>query len=282
MVRRWVLVGGFAAALAFVLTGCSSDPAAPAVEQQPVEQSRSATNRGDDAHEHKPGAHGGIIVALGRDSYHVEAVFEKGGVVRLYTLGRDEARVQDVEKQELVAFVTPAGSTEAEQVKFVPEPQSGDGPGKTSRFVGTLPADLRGKSMQVTISNLKIGDERFRLGFANEAAGHADAMPAAKTSAEDRQLFLTPGGAYSEADIKANGNTIPSVKFAGIRPVHDSHPKPGQKICPITETVSNPTFSWIIGGSNYEFCCTPCIGEFIVKAKEKPAQIKKPDDYRAK
>lgn len=42
-------------------------------------------------HEHKPGAHGGIIVSLGKDSYHAEAVFEKDGAIRLY-LRKDEIK----------------------------------------------------------------------------------------------------------------------------------------------------------------------------------------------
>ena len=284
MARRLIFVSGFAAAaaVAVVLAGYNSDPAAPAGEPPPIEHSNHGAARVDEEHAHKPGAHGGIIVALGRDSYHVEAVFEKGGVVRLYTLGKDEARVQEVDSQELIAFVTPAGSAEAEQVKFVPEQQPGDSPGKTSCFVATLPTSLSGKQVQVTINNLKIGGERFRLGFANETAGHADAMPAAKTSEEDRKLFFSAGGMYTEADIKANGTIVPTVKFAGIRPIHDAKPKPGQKLCPISETVSNPKFTWVVGGAVYEFCCVPCIGEFVERAKEKPEQIKAPGDYRAR
>ncbi len=44
-------------------------------------------------HGHKPGAHGGIIVSLGRDSYHVEVIFANNGALRLYTLGKDENRI---------------------------------------------------------------------------------------------------------------------------------------------------------------------------------------------
>ena len=284
MARRLLLFGGFAsaAALTVVLAGCSSDPGSPAAVPPPIGHEGHSAARGDEEHTHKPGAHGGIIVALGRDSYHLEAVFEKGGVVKLYTLGKDEARVQEVDSQELIGFATPAGSAEAEQVKFVPEPQPGDSPGKTSRFAATLPPSLGGKPVQVTINNLKIGAERFRLGFANETAGHADAMPAAKTSEEDRKLFFTAGGMYTEADIAANGAIVPAVKFAGIRPSHDAKPKPGQKLCPISETVSNPKFTWQVGGATYEFCCVPCIGEFVEQAKEKPEQIKPPGDYRAR
>jgi hypothetical protein len=123
---------------------------------------------------------------------------------------------------------------------------------------------------------------------ADGAHGHGSGahgeshMPSAKTSEEDRKLFLTAGGRYTEADVKANGNTVPDIKFAGIRAVHDSKPKPGQKICPISDTVSNPKFTWIIGGEAYEFCCPPCIGEFLETAKKTPDQIKSPESYRAK
>src|SRR5262245_40779521 len=125
MIRRWILVGGLAlsAVAALTLAGCYKSEPAPG----PAGEPKPEAGKPDD-HEHKPGAHGGIIVPLGRDSYHVEAVFEKGGVVRLYTLGKDEARVQEVDVQELVGFVTPVGSSEAEQLKFTAQPQPGDSP----------------------------------------------------------------------------------------------------------------------------------------------------------
>ena len=64
----------------------------------------------EEAHAHKAGARGGIIVSLGRDSYHAEAVFEKGGILRLYTLGKDEAMVHEVDSQTLRAFAKRVGS----------------------------------------------------------------------------------------------------------------------------------------------------------------------------
>ena len=51
-------------------------------------------------HPHKPGLHGGIIVPIGRDSYHAEAVFETGGTLRLYTLGQDEGLAQRIVEAE--------------------------------------------------------------------------------------------------------------------------------------------------------------------------------------
>jgi YHS domain-containing protein len=264
------------AVVGFAIVGCDSSPPSPssAASTPPVVVK-------DDAHSHKPGAHGGILVSLGRDSYHAEAVFEKNGTVRLYMLGKDEARVQEVEAQTLTAYLTPEGSTESDRMTFKPEPQSGDSPGKTSLFTATLPKDLLGKKVQVTVNNINIQGERFRITFANEGKGsHAAAeMPAKKDGDEEQTLFLTPGGLYTAADIVANGNTVPTVKYKGIRASHDDNPKSGDKICPISKTKANPKFTWVIGGKTYEFCCIPCIEEFVVLAKEKPGEVKDPKDY---
>jgi hypothetical protein len=287
--RKFILAGGVAAAVIVTATlvGCNTADApapGPSAGRRPAaDDPKPAAGTPDEDHAHKPGAHGGVIVALGRDSYHAEAVFEKGGALRLYVLGKDEARVQEADARELAAFVTPAGSTEAEPVNFVPQPQPGDGPGKTSLFVATLPPGLRGKVVQVTVNNVVINGERFRLGFTNESVAHADApMPGKRARDEERAIFLTPGGLYTAADVRANGSTTPGEKYGGIRPAHDARPKPGDKVCPISETKANPKFTWVVGGKTYEFCCIPCVEEFVARAKEAPDQIKDPDAYRAK
>jgi YHS domain-containing protein len=274
MVRSTLFAIVLSAAL--FVTGCGS----PAPQSAPS-SSTPATQGADESHGHKPGAHGGILVSLGRDSYHAEAVFEKGGGVRLYMLGQDEARIQEVEVQELTAYVTPDGSTEAEKLPFRAEPQQGDTKGKTSLFVGTLPKELVGKRVQVTINNIHVNGQRFRIAFSNAtAADHTGAeMPAKKGTDEEEKLFLTPGGLYTAADIEANGKTTPTVKYKGIRASHDDNPKPGDKICPISKTKANPKFTWVIGGKTYEFCCIPCIEEFVVLAKENPSEVKDPKDY---
>ena len=282
MLRKWVLFGGLAAvAAAGALVGCNtSEPPAEKAAPQPGGEQRGGSGKPAEDHGHKPGDHGGIIVPLGRDSYHVEAVFVKNGTVRLYVLGKEETRVQEVDAQDLAAFVTPEGSTEAVAVTFKPDPQTGDAKGKTSLFVATLPENLAGKKVQVTINNITIGTERFRIGFSNEVLAHADpAMPEKKATDDEKALFLTPGGLYTAADIAANGNTVPAVKFKGIRPAHDDNPKPGQVICPISKTLANPKFTWAIGGKTYQFCCIPCIEEFVDKAKTKPEEIKDPSTY---
>jgi hypothetical protein len=233
----------------------------------------------EEEHGHKPGEHGGILVSLGRDSYHVEAVFEAGGTLRLYTLGQDESRVIDVESQTLKGFVKPVGGNDATAVAFVPEPQEGDAAGRTSQFAGTLPAELVGKSVTVTIPNIVISGERFRLGFDSSVAAHSEGMPGKVADREEQELYLTPGGLYTQADIEANGSITASQKFDGLKSSHDLEPKAGDRICPITLTKANPQFSWIVDGKSYEFCCPPCVDEFVRTAKVSPDSIKEPTEY---
>jgi hypothetical protein len=95
-------------------------------------------------------------------------------------------------------------------------------------------------------------------------------MPAALMNDEERQLFLTPQGKYTAADIAANGPQLPSEKYSGFRAVHDVNPQPGDRLCPVTRTKGNPACTWIIDGQKYEFCCPPCISEFVRAARQAP------------
>ncbi len=230
-------------------------------------------------HGHEPGAHGGIMISLGRDSYHAEAVFEAGGTLRIYTLGKDESRVIDVEKQSLKAFVKADGDTNAVPFTLEPEPQDGDDESRTSQFVGILPEGMADRALDITVPNLVISGERFRLGFKSNDSNHDTAMPNKVADADEQALYLTPGGMYTEADIQANGNVTASVKFKGLKSSHDMFPKPGDKICPVTETKANPQFTWIVGGKSYEFCCPPCVDEFVKIAKLSPDEIRPPGEY---
>jgi hypothetical protein len=246
----------------------------------------SAANSGattpDEEHGHVPGAHGGIIVSLGRDSYHVEAVFEQGGKLRLYMLGSDETRIQEVERQELTGYAKASDSTESQSFKLTPEPQEGDAEGKTSMFVAELPEDLAGGGLDVTVPSIRIAGERFRLGFTSTPQSHGDdVMPEKVADEAERELYLTAGGIYTEEDIKGNGNMTASQKFKGFRAKHDMHPKPGDTICPVTMTLGNPECTWIIAGKEYEFCCPPCVDEFVAMAKDEETakDILDPSEY---
>lgn len=277
-----LLLGG----IVFVL-GCADQSATSPAKSNPATNATAAAPTrttaalvpNPDEHGHKPGAHGGIMASLGRDNYHVEAVFEKEGRLRLYTLGQDESRVIDVEKQTLKGFAKEKGDGVADPFTLEPEPQTGDASGRTSQFVGTLPKDLWGKSLDVTVPNIVISGERFRLGFKSSSEQHDEGMPTKIEDEEERKLYLTSGGMYTDADIKANGNVTASVKFKGVKSAHDMNPKPGDKICPITKTKANPVFPWTVGGKTYTFCCPPCIDEFVRIAKSTPNEIKDPSEY---
>lgn len=104
-------------------------------------------------------------------------------------------------------------------------------------------------------------------------------MPVSVSDKAAQKLFLTPGGLYTAADISANGNMTAKQKYGNQMSAHNPHPKSGDRICPITDTVSNPKFAWIVGGKSYNFCCPPCIEEFVKTAKEKPQTVKAPDAY---
>jgi YHS domain-containing protein len=107
----------------------------------------------------------------------------------------------------------------------------------------------------------------------------ATAPAPAAVSSKDRELYLTPGGAYTQADIEANGSQLPAQKFRGVKVSHDLKPAVGDRICPVTLTKANPSYSWTIGGKAYLFCCPPCLEEFLTKAKQAPASLQPPDAY---
>ncbi len=230
-------------------------------------------------HQHADGGHGGMIVEIGSDSYHAEFVVETNGTVRMFTLGKDETRIQEIESQTIKAFVKDLETQDAKPMDLTATPQEGDTEGNSSQFVGQLPQELIGQAIEVTIPNLRIKNERFRLGFKTKHFSQASDMPPAVTDAEGEKLYLTAGGKYTEVDIVANGSITAAKKFAGAMSAHNMNPMPGDRICPVTQTKANPKFTWVIGGKNYEFCCPPCIDEFVRMAKEEPDQIKGPSEY---
>jgi hypothetical protein len=235
-----------------------------------------AEAKGD--HEHKPGSRGGRIVAIGRDNYHAEAVFAKDGIVKIYTLGRDESRVLEVELQTLEAYARAEGANEDLEVDLHPLRQRGDSPGKTSVFRGKLPGDLWGKTVTLTVP-ITINGERFRFPIASKPADHEDdPMPEKVAGEKEKELYLMPGGKYTIADIAANGNMTASQKFKGLKSLHGAA-KPGDKICPISNSKASSKFTWVVDGQPYEFCCPPCVDEFVQKAKDEPAKIEPAKTY---
>jgi hypothetical protein len=144
--------------LSGLITGCSSEYAATSKDDPSVKSSESAAVTGpmsstqvggtaaqnavDEEHPHKPGSHGGIIIPIGSDSYHAEAVIEKSGDFRLLMLGKDETRILEVDIQPVQAYVNVVGEPDAIPVDMPAVPQDGDAADKTSQFVGQLPVSI--------------------------------------------------------------------------------------------------------------------------------------------
>lgn len=110
----------------------------------------------------------------------------------------------------------------------------------------------------------------------------ADALPTAgakpMTMAE-REIFLKPGGLYTQADIEANGNTSVYQKFPSFIADHEQKVAVSDPVCPISGTKPNPQLTWIISGKKYTFCCPPCVTEFVKKSKANPKAILAPEEY---
>ena len=269
------------------VAGCTqsaSTPPAASTASPPAASASAAavaspTVAKGDEHPHIPGAHGGIIIPIGSDSYHAEAVIEKDGAFRLLMLGADESRIQEVDIQAVKAYVKAVGETDATPIDMQATPQDGDAPDKTSQFVGQLPESVIGKAISVTIPNLRIGAERFRVGFTTAVEEHDNGMPAAVTGSEEQQLYFSAAGKYSEADIQANGPLSAGGKFRGFMSKHDMSPKPGEYICPVTFTKADPKIQWQVNGKKYLFCCAPCVDEFVRMAKEEPESLLEPEEF---
>lgn len=275
-----------AVTLLVAVAGCNS-PSSPTETAEPAKsetairspEAEATSVDNEEPHPHQPGSHGGIIIPIGSDSYHAEAVIETNGSLRLLMLGKDETRIQEVDVQPVKAYVKVVGDPSTTPIDLVAVPQDGDSADKTSQFVGELPEAFRGKQLDVTIPNLRIAGERFRVGFTTVTEDHSSEMPGSLPADEERQVYLTPGGKYTEADIRANGSMTASQKFKGIKSMHDAKPKPGDRICPISMTKANPNFTWIINGKPYQFCCPPCVDEFVKMAKERPEELQDPDTF---
>lgn len=271
LIRAGLIAAAAAAALAVCVLVCMSIVRNAA---------RHAEGPAGEPHDHPPGPHGGTIVAVGRENrFHAEAVFERAGTVRLYTYGGDESRVLAVEAQPVTATVRRHGDQAEFTVHLSPEPQPGDPPGKASRFVGRLPKEVTTGRLELVVPSMTIAGDRYWFTVPSGGEWRPDPMPAKVAADQERALYLTPGGRYTEDDIRANGGVTASEKFKGLQAEHDAKPKPGDRICPVSLTKANPKFAWVIGGREYQFCCPPCVDEFLTKAKTRPDEVKPPEEY---
>jgi hypothetical protein len=262
---------GLALGAVVLFAGCSSEA--------PQRPQASAPSRHDES-EH---AHAEGVKALG--DYHARILVDEDAVLRLVILsGKDENKINRIDRQDVIAYVQVANQPHgAKKLTLKPEPQPGDPEGKTSQFAAALPEEFRGRPLVVTL-RLNIGGEVYSPEFSSVpgSGGHGGhgGMPKPVASDKERELFLTPGGIYTAADIKANGGLTPSQKFAHIDGwPHDDDLKPGDKVCPVTKNKADPRCDWIVNGQRYEFCCPPCLQKFVGWAKTAPEKVKEPSAY---
>ena len=237
-------------------------------------------------HQDKP-QHGGQIVASGDN--HLEAVVGPSGSVTLYVMGITETLPFSLAQKTLWGKASAPGA-DPSPVMLHAAPLAGEPKGQSSVFTGEVLPGLARKPLHLTISVPLSGQEnQVAFDFGPNGGASLAAAPAHDTSAArvvaapitpaERSLFLKPGGAYTAADIAANGNVTPDQKFQGLMANHHLHPKKGTYTCPITMTQANPKFPWIVGGKKYLFCCPPCVTEFVKQAKADPKSIKAPAAY---
>lgn len=233
----------------------------------------------EEYHEHVFGEHGGVIISLGRDHYHAEVIFEKGSMIKLYMLGHNDSEVLEVPQQKLTAYVREAEKRDSTPIEFKPEPQAGDSKGMTSLFVTSLPDKMLGSDLVIVVPSITIEEKRYRFSIVTAGLAKSAKMPEQVSDAKARELFLTPGGKYTQEDIEANGHLTAAQKYRNFHSAHNMSPEPGDRICPVTDTQANSACTWIVDGQAYEFCCPPCIEEFVARAKEHPEQIKPANKY---
>jgi YHS domain-containing protein len=219
---------------------------------------------------------------------HIEAQLSKDGRLELYIYGQKERQLYPISTIGLDLVVEAQVIIPGESsvpIKLQPQPYPNEQEGTSSRFVGQF--DRRPDQEQVGLSlTIPIDDKTYRVQWRPENlapgqfATSDPGMPQAVTATTAKSLFLTPGGKYTAEDIAANGRTTATQKYGSQMSMHNAHPKPGDRICPITDTVANPKFSWVVSGKKYLFCCPPCIEEFVKQAKEKPKSVKEPLAYR--
>jgi hypothetical protein len=215
-------------------------------------------------------------VGEGDRHYHAEAVV-RNGWLQLYTLDENGGRAFEVDAQVMTAHVRPEKELTATTVLLMPVSQPRDAAGMTSRFLGKLPRNLWGRPAAVTVPSLAFGGSRFLLDFA--LPGVAAETELVAWAEEESNLYRQVRGKYTAADIQANGEQSASQKFAVFAADHDRKSRAGERVCPVTRLAANPACSWTVDGQVYEFCCPPCVDEFVKTAKEQPGELKPPGTY---
>lgn len=256
---RMICVGSclsFAAMLVLVaLPGCNKGPEPPKDGKNPK------------THADEVGPHGGPVAHWGKEKYHAEFIVDSAKKqVTIYILGEDPDKDVTIDPKKITDVnLTIVGSNP--EVKLDLQHDAKESGKKGIAFTGTHDLFAKPDDMKVYVGG-KVDGEIY---------GDSVTYKAPKKSSSS--LYLTPGGIYTAADVKANGNTTPDEKYKGKIFSHRKDLKPGDKICPVTDKKANAECAWIVQGQRYEFCCQPCLNDFIDWAHHDTKQIKDADKY---
>jgi len=88
---------------------------------------------------------------------------------------------------------------------------------------------------------------------------------------------MKPRAGYTQADVEAAGGAIPSAKYKGLKAGHTVRAKRGDRLCPVSRIQADSRITWVVKGKTYEFCCSPCIVDFVSLAKDRPEEIVPPE-----
>jgi hypothetical protein len=120
------------------------------------------------------GPHGGALIELGSEEYHVEMVHDDAaGTVTFYVLDSKAEKAVPISAAEVVVNLKHAGKPE--QFKVPAQADTGDPAGKSSRFVSKdkeLAEDLDAEGADAELV-LSIDDKPFRGKIAHHHEGEA-------------------------------------------------------------------------------------------------------------
>jgi YHS domain-containing protein len=253
-----------------VVAGCNRDQAGVSNKTDaPAAQGAASKDHG-----HEVGPHGGPLVEWGEGEFHAEfTVDHNTREATIYILGADAKQPKPITTDKVLLSI----KQPLMQLELKPLPHAGESDGLSSRYVARHDVFATERSFAGSISAVVNG--KPYIGDFQEKEHEGGHGTGASVDAKEAALFLTPGGVYTDADIKANGGVVPSIKYKNFKSAHDFKPKRGDKICPITLTKANDKLTWVVNGKTYEFCCPPCLEEFVQMAKERPTELKDPAQY---
>ncbi len=120
-----------------IVTGCGDLAAPPAQSNNAKPNGAPSTTK--DAHDHghpSEGPHGGALIELGNEEYHVELVHdEQAGTVTIYILDAAAKAPVAIAASDVALNLKHEG--QGKQFKLGASPNQGDPQGKSSRFVSS-------------------------------------------------------------------------------------------------------------------------------------------------